>query len=142
VTKIIGIANSCKDCPHRHYYSSGTYECLKVAGPEYLAADGRIPAWCPLPDHPAKRIAELEALLVKANDAWLDMSSIAANGSDSARDAERLEWFSRHLSIERLNQYVRYVLQRGGDGDLSDIRTFIDAAIAASAEKEASIRAC
>lgn len=51
MTKIIGLANSCKDCPERHYYSGGTYECLKVKG-STLNVDSSIPSWCPLADYP------------------------------------------------------------------------------------------
>ncbi|MEM5371317.1 helix-turn-helix transcriptional regulator [Paraburkholderia azotifigens] len=51
MTKIIGLANSCKDCPERHYFRGGTYECLKVKG-STLNADSSIPAWCPLADYP------------------------------------------------------------------------------------------
>lgn len=50
MTKIIGLANSCKDCPERHYYSGGAYECLKVKGSR-LNADSSIPDWCPLTDY-------------------------------------------------------------------------------------------
>jgi hypothetical protein len=58
VTKIIGTANSCKECPNRHYFSGGTYECMKVQGSR-LNADSSIPAWCPLADHPAATISAL-----------------------------------------------------------------------------------
>jgi hypothetical protein len=34
--------------------------------------------------------------------------------------------------VDLLNSYTRHVLMRGGDGDLSDIRTFIDSAKGAS----------
>ncbi|SDI64587.1 hypothetical protein SAMN04487926_12121 [Paraburkholderia steynii] len=52
MTKMIGLANSCKECPHRHYYSSGAYECAIVQNSR-LNADNTIPGWCPLPDYPS-----------------------------------------------------------------------------------------
>ncbi|OWY32492.1 hypothetical protein [Herbaspirillum aquaticum] len=57
------------------------------------------------------------------------------------RDAERLEWVSHAWGGQR-HDYANHVLSRGGDGDLSDIRTFIDkhlparAALCQPAEEE------
>jgi hypothetical protein len=58
MSKILGIVQCCKECPHRRYYSAGIYECSKVN--EALPKDADIPAWCPLPDHPAHRLAAAE----------------------------------------------------------------------------------
>ena len=60
MAKIIGIARTCEDCPNRHYYSGGVYECLVTKGS--LNADNSIPSWCPLPDYPMPRLAEIERL--------------------------------------------------------------------------------
>jgi hypothetical protein len=79
------------------------------------------------------RIAELEALLVKANDSWLAMSSIAANGSDSARHAERYRWLaSRFVGADfDWNEQGVKVLCFEIDGDFrvsADVGASIDAA--------------
>ena len=51
--------------------------------------------------------------------------------------SSRLEWVSHAWGGKR-NDYATHVLRRGGDGDLSDICTFIDAARATPNEtKEA-----
>ena len=92
MSKIIGIANSCEECPNRHYYSAGTHECLKVPGPEYLAADGTIPAWCPLADHPANTIAAL-----------------TAEAERLRADAERYRW----LRDEANRSYVEFGVYGG-----------------------------
>jgi hypothetical protein len=57
---------------------------------------------------------------------------LAQSAEQDRIDAERLVWLSRNLSVDLLNSYTRHVLMRGGDGDLSDIRTFIDSAKGAS----------
>lgn len=57
MTKIVQLVNSCKDCPNRHYYSGGTYECMKVQ-PSRLNDDMSIPAWCPLADYKAEHATE------------------------------------------------------------------------------------
>ncbi|MEX5744694.1 hypothetical protein [Massilia sp. X63] len=49
-----------------------------------------------------------------------------------AKDAARLLWFSREWDSEHATAYCRHVLMRGGDGDLSDIRTYLDAAMSAA----------
>ena len=51
MTKIVLLVNTCRECPNRHYYSAGNYECLKAVGLGYLAPDCRIPSWCPLADY-------------------------------------------------------------------------------------------
>lgn len=56
------------------------------------------------------RVAELEALLVKANDSWLALSSIAAPVADSAmaKDAERYRWIrDDEGALEIEGVYVR-----------------------------------
>ena len=63
MSKILDIIQSCKDCPHRHYYSGGVYECSKVG--EQLVPGVLIPRWCPLPEHPAHHIRELEATIAR-----------------------------------------------------------------------------
>jgi hypothetical protein len=50
MTKIVQIVNSFRECPNRHYYSGGAYECMKVQ-PSRLNADMSIPGWCPLTDY-------------------------------------------------------------------------------------------
>jgi hypothetical protein len=57
---------------------------------------------------------------------------LAQSAEQDRIDAERLVWLSRNLSVDLLNSYTRHVVMRGGDGDLSDIRTFIDSAKGAS----------
>jgi hypothetical protein len=49
----------------------------------------------------------------------------ARAGQDA--DAKRLEWVSRYLN--RDPDYAMHVLKRCGNGDLSDIRSFIDDAM-------------
>lgn len=49
MTKIVQLVNTCRECPNRHYYSAGTYECMKVQ-PSRLNDDMSIPDWCPLAD--------------------------------------------------------------------------------------------
>jgi hypothetical protein len=61
-----------------------------------------------------------------------DAAPPAQSAEQDRIDAERLVWLSRNLSADLLNSYTRHVLMRGGDGDLSDIRTFIDSAKGAS----------
>lgn len=50
MTKIVQLVNSCRECPNRHYFSGGTYECMKVQ-PSRLNADMSIPDWCPLAEY-------------------------------------------------------------------------------------------
>lgn len=42
-----------------------------------------------------------------------------------AGDTRRLEWLAKHWGGQR-RDFALHVLERGGTGDLSDIRTFID----------------
>lgn len=89
MTKIIGIANSCKDCSERHYYSGGAYECLKVRGSR-LNADSSIPAWCPLPDHPADAIESLQrdnAALMEDSTAQVQIAKEAVERAAGLRQA-------------------------------------------------------
>ena len=52
MSKIIGLANTCRECPHRRYESGGVYRCEKVGVD--LDASCAIPDWCPLPNYPAQ----------------------------------------------------------------------------------------
>jgi hypothetical protein len=45
---------------------------------------------------------------------------------DDAGDTRRLEWLAEHWGGQR-RDFSLHVLTRGGTGDLSDIRTFVDA---------------
>lgn len=52
MSKIIGLASTCRDCPNRRYESGGVYHCEKVN--LCLQANCEIPDWCPLPNYPAQ----------------------------------------------------------------------------------------
>ena len=78
MSKILGIVHGCKECPNRHYYSAGTYECAMVR--KALPHDATIPAWCPLPDQPADKDAERYR--------WLKMTS----SPDAQREIMRTPW--------------------------------------------------
>jgi hypothetical protein len=54
--KIVAITNACRDCPNRQYESGGQYRCEAVKAP--LIEGEQLPAWCPLPDHPATVAAQ------------------------------------------------------------------------------------
>jgi len=61
--------------------------------------------------------------------AWV-LSAIYAyaaqfNKPDNAGDTRRLEWLATHWGGKR-RDFSLHVLTRGGTGDLSDIRTFVD----------------
>jgi hypothetical protein len=92
VAKIVQLVDSCRDCPNRHYYSGGTYECLKTGA--YLPKSMAIPTWCPLPDHPAQRISELEARVaqLEEEDRQWDKSSLVQMVTENAK----LREFVRH----------------------------------------------
>lgn len=49
MSKIIGLVNSCRDCPNRRYESGGVYQCEKAGG--NLEGNCSIPDWCPLPNY-------------------------------------------------------------------------------------------
>ena len=70
MSKILGVVKTCRECPHRRYYSAGAYDCEKAGARLPDTAD--IPEWCPLANHPAYRIIELEQQLKDARYA-LDM---------------------------------------------------------------------
>jgi hypothetical protein len=53
---------------------------------------------------------------------------------DIITDADRLAWVSLASGGQRTD-YAMHVLQRGGTGDLSDIRSFIDKAIRPRAQQ-------
>lgn len=59
MTKIVQTVNTCRECPNKHYYSGGAYECLKVQ-PSRLNADMSIPSWCPLADYSAAGVPEVD----------------------------------------------------------------------------------
>lgn len=61
MSKILGIVQACKECPHRHYYSGGVYECTKVG--QNLPRDVEIPEWCPLPNHPAHEMERMREII-------------------------------------------------------------------------------
>lgn len=61
MAKILAIIKTCKECPNRHYYSGGAYECELVH--VMIPSDTYMPSWCPLPNHPAAHIADLEQQL-------------------------------------------------------------------------------
>lgn len=87
MTKMTGLANSCKECPHRHYYSGGVYECAIVQNSK-LNADNTIPGWCPLPDYPATPVADS----AMAKDAeryrkWVSYSGFTKEHTDATLDA-------------------------------------------------------
>jgi hypothetical protein len=48
-------------------------------------------------------------------------------------DTDRLAWISHAWGGQRVD-YASHVVARGGTGDLSDIRSFIDAAMAAASD--------
>ena len=50
MARILAIINRCKECPHRQYFSGGTYQCAKVSA--YLDDREAMPEWCPLPHYP------------------------------------------------------------------------------------------
>ena len=58
MAKCLQIIHSCEGCPKRQYFSGGAYECAMVGAK--LQKDVRIPAWCPLPEHPANIAARAD----------------------------------------------------------------------------------
>lgn len=57
MSRYLGI-ESCKVCPHRHYYSAGAYECLKYGTVLPASHILDIPEWCPLPKLPMPASAQ------------------------------------------------------------------------------------
>lgn len=55
---------SCLGCPHRQYYSGGTYFCTKTDTP--LNYRDSIPEWCPLPHDMSYLAAKYEAKIDNA----------------------------------------------------------------------------
>lgn len=55
--KILKLVDSCGKCPHHGYYSEGQHEC-KLVG-EIVVNKEAVAPFCPLPDYPAKIIADL-----------------------------------------------------------------------------------
>ena len=45
---------------------------------------------------------------------------------EAEKDANRLEWVMNNATRDDLSRYPHHVLRRAGNGDMSDIRTFID----------------
>ena len=71
-----------------------------------------------------------------AGDIPAVMHSAAAHIEDLSRrlceaekDAARLEWVMNKATMRDLSLYPHHVMHRAGDGDMSDIRTFIDDAM-------------
>ena len=60
--KIHSLISGCHECPHRVYYSGMVYECRKADQklPSLESLRGGHPTWCPLPEYPAKAMANLE----------------------------------------------------------------------------------
>lgn len=76
--KIVQSVSTCKDCPHRHYYSGGVYECGKV-GAAPLPNDCGIPDWCPLPNDAAQIAAQARHALANAKAVLSIATQEAAN---------------------------------------------------------------
>lgn len=60
MSKIIGLVNTCRECPNRRYESGGVYQCEKVGTD--LDANCPIPDWCPLPNYPTQAIQPSQAV--------------------------------------------------------------------------------
>jgi hypothetical protein len=76
----------------------------------------------------------VEIDLLRAGDEVLiqpDRLLNLVNAAVSAQaDADRVVWAMDHIgNREAASRFLAHVLQRGGTGDLSDCRTFIDAAM-------------
>jgi len=68
---------------------------------------------------------ELGAAIAQPSIPWVN--PLAAEVEKYRADEERLEWLSLKWGGLR-GDYAAWVLRRGGTGDLSDIRSFVDAA--------------
>jgi len=63
---MLAFISSCKSCPNRKYASGGVYDCT-LAHERIPDAVG-IASFCPLPDYPARIIAEQEATIRALRD--------------------------------------------------------------------------
>lgn len=84
--KILKIVKECADCPNKSYSSGGRYECAAVEQP--LVQGHSIPAWCPLPDHPAAIVAPAQARLADARAIVRALDQEVRDGADQTRIAE------------------------------------------------------
>jgi len=57
--KVVALISDCKECPNRHYYSGGRYECMKAQSVLPYERAG-IPEWCPLTNYPAAAMTQLQ----------------------------------------------------------------------------------
>lgn len=79
----------CKECPHRHYYSAGAYECLKYGTVLPASHILDIPAWCPLPKLPTPASAQetgappasCKCPAPPGRDCWLTVSECNARAA-------------------------------------------------------------
>lgn len=58
--KVLAYINECLECPHRHYATSGQYECGMMHDAGFLPNFGREkpPEWCPLPNAPLHSLSQ------------------------------------------------------------------------------------
>jgi hypothetical protein len=54
--------NSCSECPHYKYYSSGHFKCLAVD--QIVQDKTEIAPFCPLSHYPAQIIANMETTII------------------------------------------------------------------------------
>jgi|GEM_PF-1653471 len=69
--KVLGTVSSCRECPNRTYASGGQYECSLVREVIPKGTETKVASFCPLPDFPSGKIADLERtirMLYKPND--------------------------------------------------------------------------
>lgn len=59
--KILKLVKKCGECPHHHYNSGGTYLCNETG--QLVHNKESLPAFCPLADFPARKLADLEHTL-------------------------------------------------------------------------------
>jgi hypothetical protein len=74
----------------------------------------------------AKKMREEFNAAINAADQTHAREMAERGGLVETSDAHRLEWVSKNWGGQRAD-YASHVLNRGGTGDLSDIRSFIDA---------------
>lgn len=65
--RILQLVQSCGECPNRGYYSEGQYECKLVV--QIIVNKEVVAPFCPLPDYPAKTIADLARTVQMERDA-------------------------------------------------------------------------
>lgn len=61
--------------------------------------------------------------------AWVSLEDYEALQAECEKLRQQLMWIAHNLTTETGSALARHVIRRGGNGDLGDVQSFIDAAM-------------